>query len=145
MSAGLDLADAEMALAVANTPLFLLRKLRSDSSVQSISRAKSVAEILDALIFQLKRQPENLTQEVEPYVYLVALSMKRDLPSLKQAANMDAPHTKWFRYLAEVLVDEYKPTLRENIEPTSQVDWAVSSSASSLPTRKLIIPVGGGL
>src|SRR4051812_21469407 len=68
-----DLSDAEFALAVANTPLFLLRKLREDEASRNIAIALPEAEIFRRMKQRLARKPKDLRERVEPYVYLVAL------------------------------------------------------------------------
>ena len=87
-----DLSDvrlplAEQAFAVANTPLFLLRKLRSDPAVLEIARVAQPKAILSALKKSLRRKPKTLSDAVSPYVYLVALSMTRDLGWMEEAAR----------------------------------------------------------
>jgi hypothetical protein len=62
--------------AVANTPAYLIRKLRQDPEISEISRSISDEEILAALRLAVKEDCAILLNAVRPYAYLVALSMK---------------------------------------------------------------------
>jgi len=97
--------QAERDYAISNTPLFLLGKLRSNSAVQAIATGFDANEIFAALTKSLGRKPRTLVAAVRPYAYLVALSLKGDIPLLRNAASLDAPHHDWFRYLATVLLE----------------------------------------
>ena len=67
-----DLTNAARVFAVANTLLFLVRKLRFDPLVQELGRRFSGTELLDALRSSVAEDPKNLEGAVRPYVYLVA-------------------------------------------------------------------------
>ncbi len=133
---------AEKAFAVANTPLFLLRKLRSDPAVLEISQTVPPGTIFAALKDSLRRSPKTLSDAVQPYVYLVALSLTRDLQGLKEAAQLEAPYADWFAYIAKVLVDTYQPTVLETIQVPNTVISFGTTSKSSAPTAQQTINLG---
>jgi hypothetical protein len=105
-----DISGAERAFSVANTPLFLLRNLKIDPATAEIARNATGHTVLQALKQMCERRPRTLDAAVRPYVYLVALSMMPDISFLREAANVTMPYHRWFRYLAEFLVREYRPT-----------------------------------
>jgi hypothetical protein len=96
--------NAASALLLANTPLFLLRKLRSDPVVAAIVHDLTEDEIIRGLRTAAKEKPNDILEAVRPYVYLVALSLKGNAGSLKQAADIQAPHADWFSYIANSLL-----------------------------------------
>ena len=55
-----DLTNAQKVFAIANTPLFLVRKLLSDPVVLELSRRFSGTELLDALRSSASEQPDEL-------------------------------------------------------------------------------------
>jgi hypothetical protein len=125
---------AETALAVANTPLFLLRKLRSDPVVVEIARDVSDEELLDALRVVTQEEPQNIQEAVLPYVYLVALSVKGNLTILKQASDVDAPHARWFKYISKFLLQSFIPTQRSTVPIITPPTAFTSSTSSSVLT-----------
>jgi hypothetical protein len=115
-----DLAQAVSDYAVANTPLFLLRKLRVNQTVADIARLASGPVILSELRQALSRRPRTLRGAVLPYALLVALSMTSNTLLLRRAATLRAPHHEWFTYLCEVLSNGSTPTVTSTIQlPTS--------------------------
>jgi hypothetical protein len=112
-----DLGQAVQAFALANTPLYLLRKLREDPALQEIGRQFSGEQILVALEEALKQEPKSLLDFAKPYAYLVALSFKADGKPLSEAAKL--PNTnkwEWFAYIQAVLTQTLVPTATFHIE-----------------------------
>jgi hypothetical protein len=106
-----NLDQAALAYAVANTPLFLLRKLREDPLTREISSSFSGDTLFTELQNALKHRPESLQDYVRPYVYLVALSMKQEDRWLRDAVRIPSVESwNWFRYLQHVLLETYVPT-----------------------------------
>jgi hypothetical protein len=133
--------QAETALSVANTPLFLLRKLRSDAVVVEIARDLHDEELLNALRTAAQHEPTNIRESVLPYVYLVAVALKGKRALLEQAANVDAPHAKWFKYISSFLLQSFVPTSRKTISiltPTTRLRPDVSKSTSVTTSVKNI-------
>jgi hypothetical protein len=69
-----------------------------------------------------------------PYVYLTALSLAQDLTSLRKAQALRAPFSKWFAYLAEVLVLETKPV--QTIALKGKVEVPTLSTSTRAGTIK---------
>lgn len=107
---------AESDLLVANTPLFLLRKLRTNQTVAEIAQFSRGSLVLSALKEALKQEPKTLRKTVLPYVYLVALSMMPESSFLQSAAKFKSPHHDWYSYLVEALIQSYRPATIKTIE-----------------------------
>jgi hypothetical protein len=108
----IDLRAAESAFAVANTPLFLMRKLRSDPAVALLARNRRGEELLKSLRDIARTEPNDLLEFVLPYIYLIALSLKQDLPHLREAAQITQPYADWYKYIGDYLVQSTHPTAR---------------------------------
>ena len=136
----IDLKQACRAFAVANTPLFLLRKLRQDSSVMEISRSFSPEAILKAIDVIFSQAPETLYDHVAPYAYLVALSKLSDGVHLRNALALRAPEQwNWFDYIRNVLIETYSPISHTTLWVPGKVEIA-NPSPDSIPTiQKRII------
>jgi hypothetical protein len=132
----LNTSSAEMTFVVANTPLFLLRKLRSDPVVVEMSTSIPAAQIFKALQKSIRRKPKTIKDSVRPYVYLVALSLLRDQSYLRQAATLSAPHAEWFTYLAKILTKTNTPTSNVLIQVPNTVTSFVTSKESNLPASQ---------
>lgn len=106
----IDFSRAELSLAVANTPLFLVRKLKGDTAVLELSHFNG-EDLLNWLRNSLQNKPNDLSEAVKPYVYLVALAAKLDNQFLLRAADMKPSYEDdWYSYIYNVLTDTYKPT-----------------------------------
>jgi hypothetical protein len=110
-----DLSEACAAFAVANTPLFLLRKLRKDPAVLNISRSFNAVLILDEFKKAVLDEPKNLEETVRPYVYAVALANEPSDEYLREAAKLELSKWDWLEYLIQVLLETYTPTNQEEI------------------------------
>lgn len=126
--AQIDLSDAGFYLAAANTPLFLLRNLREDRTVQALAHTVDGPQLFEWLQNSLRKKPRSLTDSVAAYVYLVALSMKGDLSYLIYAQKLPATDYRWFHYLTEVLIAQFRPTSRMEIYADSRL---ISPSVAS--------------
>jgi hypothetical protein len=137
----IDTQTAERALAVANTPLFLLRKLRADPTVAELRQNYSAAEILSALKRSLKKTPKTLSEAVTPYLYLVALSGLPDVRFLREAETFAAPNTEWYSYLARLLVETYRPTSFKTIKVQNAHIASPLRTQNSTATSRITIVV----
>lgn len=135
-----ELKQVSRAFAVANTPLFLLRKLREDEAVREISKDFSGDEILERLKELLQREPETLRDHVAPYAYLVALAQKPDDRHLRMAALIpDPPKWGWFDYIRRVLLETYSPTKQSVILIPGRNDSPAPHKSSDVTTERRII------
>ena len=135
-----DLANAGRVFAVANTPLFLVRKLRSDPVVQELSRRFSGQALLQELRVSVMENPSDLAGAVRPYVYLTALSLMPSPEALSQTSSIRAPYCDWFDYVRDYLLETYSSVQRMEIVIPNQVQSSSASIESHLPSeRKQII------
>jgi hypothetical protein len=127
-----NLASAKQTYAVANTPLFLIRKLREDSAVLEISSSFEGSAIIEALKEVLEHNPQTPEEYVRPYVYLVALAQKPQNVFLRQALSL-AGHEKWdwYEYVAAVLLETYMATQFQRVTPQNALQSYVSGIAGT--------------
>lgn len=104
-----NLQNAAQAYAVANTPLFLIRRLQEDSTVQEIATSFSGEEILAELQRSAARAPESLLDYTRPYVYLIALAKQQNSDCLRAAGAVETKDWRWFSYMKDVLLETYSP------------------------------------
>lgn len=140
----INLSGAEAAFAVANTPSYLLRKLRADPAIHEAARKYSFHELLRALKLSINKEPKTLSDLVRPYVYLVALYGAGHENTLEKAKSMSAPCYKWFSQIANTLSVEYVPTTQVQIRVTavSGKPQILDKSQSSTAHIKLKLPSG---
>lgn len=122
---------------MANSPLFLLRKIRQDPLTAQIAREAKGNTILEVLSDFLQREPRTLRTAVAPYVYLVALSMQSDATFLKLASVLSATHHEWFSFLCDFLLKtHHSDTVQTLIIP------APLNASSSISTTKVTLSAG---
>ncbi len=118
-----DLSDSAQTFAVANTPLFLLRKLRQDPVVLEIARSLSARELLAEFHESLHAAPKDLVEAVAPFVYASALSMKEsDAYLLDASRNPAIDQRDWLRFFVETLFRTFSPTSRVDILVPAQLN-----------------------
>ena len=141
-----DLSQAQANYAVANTPLFLLRKLQEDETIKAISQKLSGLQILRELEQAVGHRPENLLQAVLPYVCLAALWMKPDASFLQSTTRITPSYNDdWFRYARHALIQTYRPTSQHVISlPMIVTPKAQISNTSSTAQHTLIMPKSSG-
>jgi hypothetical protein len=136
----INLAQACRTFAVANTPLFLLRKLRSDPAISEIARRFSADEILDAIRDAVERDPAELLHAVRPYAYVVALSKKPQDKELREASRISAPKWGWFSFIASVLIDSFSSVSVQQIQIPVFTQSPSYSIRSNEPVKIFILP-----
>jgi hypothetical protein len=115
-----DLRDAQTSVAIANTPIFLARRLHENPATLRAHANHGPMNIFGALESIANRKPEGLRHVTEVYFYLVALSFDNDLSWVRKAAALSAPHVKWFSEVAEYLVVTAKSTVTMSLHASSQ-------------------------
>ena len=138
-----NLCRAASDFSVANSPLFLLRKLRDDPVVMEIGRRASANALLTALRRATKHRPKKIVNAVRPYAYLVAIAQKRDPKLLHDARQIAAPHHPWFEYLATVLLNGPTSTTILEVPPPQTVNVPDFRLNSSSLTKKIILSTEG--
>jgi hypothetical protein len=130
-----DLSEACSAFAVANTPLFLLRKLRKDPTVLDISRSFRGEQILEEFKKAVLQEPKNLEETVRPYVYLVALANEPSDEYLREVAKIESSNWDWLGYMIQVLLETYTPTAQEDIWVPGAIVQAPVTLSSDAPVN----------
>lgn len=135
----IDLSEAFKMYSISNTPLFLMKRLKTDSATLDISRNFSGDKILAALQELVEAEPRDAVDYVRPYVYLVALSQLPDIKCLQSAGDLKGTEKwDWFRYIQRVLIATYSPSINEFIDTQKVLGYsAVQSSASEFSNIQL--------
>jgi hypothetical protein len=107
---------AEGFVAVANTPIFLARRLREDSAVKTAHQIHGANAIFAALESISKKKPATLADVAEAYLYLVALSFDNELSWLRRARAISNPYIKWYGSVADYLLTLVTPTITTNMQ-----------------------------
>lgn len=134
----LNMSDAETSVAVANTPIFLARRLRENPALQRAHALFGADKLLRALETIADREPRSITDATEVYFYLVSLSFDNDLKYLRRASELPVKHVKWFSEVAQYLLKSVRPIsvtsvqARATVSPTIIGDSSVSNSRPSI-------------
>jgi hypothetical protein len=109
---GIATPSAKEAVLVANTPSFLLDRLRKDIAVQFVLDNMRPPEIVRALQDGLATPPTDVTALVPLYVYLVALSSvdPRDQEIWKQIRSLDLSRLEWGETMRRLICADAVPT-----------------------------------
>jgi hypothetical protein len=135
----LSTSDAELVLAVANTHVFLARRLKENVEAQRLARTYTPQQILGALRDVVSRTPTSVSEVAEPFIYLAALCHVDDLRYLREVATIDAPHLKWFKESAQLLVEMTTPvnTISATFKP--RIGGKTQSKSSNVSTSAVAI------
>jgi hypothetical protein len=137
-----NLDSAEAAYAVANTPLYLLRKLQGDPVSQSLKERMTADDILTAFRAAATTEPQTLRDLVLPYVYLAALSLQQELGALRKSTEVvPRPEYKWLDYIRRVLIENYRPTSRVVVPGPVEMP-RLMTARSSASTNTAIVRKG---
>lgn len=104
--------SAKEAVLVANTPSFLVDRLRKDIAVQYVLDSMTPPEIVQALREALGRPIADPTELVPRYVYLVALSSvdPKDQVIWNQIKSLDLSQLEWGEAIRRLIRAEAVPT-----------------------------------
>lgn len=113
-----NLTNAVQMYAIANTPLFLIRKLREDSAVSEIALSFDGEVILEELRNVLRHDPQTAEDYARPYVYVVALAQKPEDRFLRQAFSLAGRQKwDWYEYVTGALLEMYMATKIQAVNP----------------------------
>ena len=106
-------ASAQEAVLVANTPSFLVDRLRKDVAVQTVAVNLDGRQILSVLRGILTPPPNDVLGIVTAYVYLVALSYSdpQDGELWAEFGNLDLSALAWGDIIRGLIVAESVPTI----------------------------------
>lgn len=130
----INFAEAELSLGLANSPIFLLRRLQEDPAILTMVSSCDGREILRELKAIAKRVPSLGADAVKPYAYLIALFMKGDVENFEKAATVKAPYAEWFSYIANFLRQQASPTSNSAISFNNDLFAAEPSPSASTTT-----------
>ena len=105
-------ASAKEAVLVANTPSFLMDRLRKDIAVQYVLDSMTPPQIVQALREALSRPVTDATELVPRYVYLVALSTidPQNQEIWDQIKSLDLSQLEWGEAIRRLMRVEAVPT-----------------------------------
>lgn len=138
--ADFDLTQASQIYGIANTPLFLIRKLQSDATIKELADSLPGPDIVTAIGAAISKRPANPVEAVLPYALLVALWFKPQIDDLQQAAKFSAPGFSWFQFIANVLMEKFSPVQQQKIQvPSLMPGPRPTSITSSASTSRIIL------
>ena len=138
MTTSIPLKSATAAYAVANTHLFLVRKLLEDELIRRWAKPLEIDEINALLESAISEKPADLEAEVRPYAYLAALAGKAGRKALAQAESRSAPYHPWYGDVCDALgsltpsvtVSNVRPSAGQLMAPLSTTDRSSRSEFS---------------
>jgi hypothetical protein len=134
----IDLRDAVTTVAVANTPVFLARRLRENSSLKLAYTTHGSAKIFAALEGISKKNLTDIEDVTEVYFYIVALSLDSDLSWLNRLKGFTFPYVKWTREIIEYLLSIVKSTTIKEMTAPSMIA-AVSLEKITTSNTNIIV------
>lgn len=136
-----DLSHASYVYGIANTPLFLVRKLQDDPTIRALGAECPGEQLVDALRLIEAREPATALEAVRPYAFLVALWFNPKIDYLREASNIQIPAYRWYAYIAQVLLETFSPVQRQSLEVAGELRAPVISIGSTAATnQEIIIP-----
>jgi hypothetical protein len=136
-----DLRQASYVYGIANTPLFLVRKLQDDPAIRALGTECPGEQLVDALRLIAALEPANSVEAVRPYAFLVALWFNPKIEHLKEASNIQTHVYRWYGYIAQVLLETFSPVQSQTVEVAGQLSAPLVSMGSTAATsHELIIP-----
>lgn len=135
----IDFSQTITSLVLANTPLFLVRKLVKDPAVQKLFHEVGPEIILSQLKTAVEKEPQDISEKAIIYASLIALSFSKDIKFLLAASKLSAPHLDWFEYIAVELLARYKSTAVHVLDASFGHTLNNQGSRSSTPSTRLII------
>jgi hypothetical protein len=106
-------SSAKEAVLVANTPSFLLDRLRKDTAVRFVLDKLKPREIIAALRDGLANPPQDAVSLVPLYVYLAALSSTdpNEQETWKEFQELDLSHLEWGEAIRNIIFATAVPTI----------------------------------
>lgn len=131
---------AEAAYMVANTPLYLARRLQADEAVRALNLVWSADQIAAEYRASVSRAPQTLRELVTPYVCLAALSLRDDITALKEQTSA-SPLTayRWLEQIRQIFIETYRPVTRQAFK-VPRPGHPNLTSYSSAPLTRVVVP-----
>lgn len=98
---------AKEAVLFANSPFYLLDRLRKDTSADYVAKTVNTAEIIGAMQELIEMAPGDVHSLVKFYVFLVALALKPDINKFReQVRALKIGSIQWARDIVELILQE---------------------------------------
>ena len=132
----IDLTEAGNIYLIANTPLFLMRRLQEDPAPDLLSRNFTSEEVLVDLRRVLEESPEDPVQAVRPFVYLLALRNQAlrggsSADIFFVAARLTSHFHPWYATVARTLETTFVPQVNETVWVSKATPLEFHASATS--------------
>jgi len=114
----INLTETANIYLVANTPIFLIRRLQADPSVFALAQRCEAQDLYDSIVSSLAKSPENPVEAVRPFAFLVALRIQNSAELFYRAAELPAPHLPWFSTVARMLGVTFVPNANVSMTVT---------------------------
>jgi len=115
----------------ANTPTFLLERLRKDTSVSYVASILSTEEIIDVIRELCSSPPKEPIDVVRAYVFLVSLALKDDVERFKgKLEAIDLSSLQWGSQIRAKIIGERIPTHVTEVRFAAQRVNRVSGTTS---------------
>lgn len=135
---GIKLDNARTVYMTANTPMYVVRNLRSDPEIVKLHLKNSAEAILAEIGNRLERLPLDFDDRILPLVLLAALALKQNRTTMLEAARLDGKNYRWYKPVADSLVQQIRPTTMSQITASVSVAGKPSDRASSTSSYKII-------
>jgi hypothetical protein len=130
---GINFSGAESTLLVANTPMFIIRKLRADSAVITLARTFEADALAETLRERLTTPPQTPRDRAIPYALMVALSLKNKRAMIKDLLPNLGEHYPWLRAVGESLFSSLSPVTTNELVASNNFNvWKGVTAPSSL-------------
>ena len=145
-----DLRTANEAVLVANTPSFLLDRLRRDSAVEYVSRSLKTDEIFEWLRY-LGTRPVRIQDLVMAYVCLVALAIKDPREVWPGLDHIDLSAFQWGDQLRGLIKAEAiatssvnlsgpEPELKKIAQPVKASNIQITQGNMEIAGKRIVLP-----
>jgi uncharacterized secreted protein with C-terminal beta-propeller domain len=129
----INLDRARSVYLTANTPMYIVRNLRSDPEIVKLHLNNSTEVILTEIEDRLGKLPLDFDDRISPLALLAALSLKQDRVAMLKAARFDGKSYRWYKLVVDSLLQQIRPTSVTNVfAPVAvKVNPTASTSLSS--------------
>jgi hypothetical protein len=110
-----ETSSVKEAVLFANTPSFLMQRLRRDSATSYLAQALTMRESIDVLL--TVQRPHDVTELLWAYVLLASLFLRDDISEFTEMIrNMDVSSIQWGDDIRTSLLAEMIPTSFNKVE-----------------------------
>ena len=128
----INLDNARSVYLTANTPMYIVRNLRSDPEIVKLHLTNSAEAILAELKERLERAPLDFEDRVLPLVLLAALALKQNRTAMVEAARLDGKSYRWYKPVADNFLQRSRPTSVSRIDaPVTVVETHAATAPST--------------